>query len=418
MARARLGRDFGWLWAAQATSLTGAQISELALPLLAVLVLDATAGQLGLLGVARWLPFLILALPLGVLVDRVRRRGMMILSDWARAAVTLVLVGLALAGWLSLPVLLVIVVVLGAFTVLFEVSYQSLLPAVARRDRLEIANSRLQATSAATEVAGPGVGGVLVQLLGAPVALLVHGVAYAMSGLALGRIATREDRIGGRPGGFVADLRDGVRFVLRDRYLLSLAGFSGIYNLFEQWIMILFTLYAIRMLGLSPGELGLVLSLGAVGALVAAALAPGIVRRAGAGPTMVWCVVVECAALAVIPVVDPAWSRPLVIVVLAAAFALNGAGTALSSVVALTLRQLRTPDRLLGRVNASMRWISYGSIAVGAALGGLVGELAGVLPGLIAGCAGLSLTIVWVVLSPLRGIREPAGIASHDDTPS
>jgi MFS family permease len=415
MSRHRLGRDFGWLWAAQATSLTGAQISELALPLLAVLVLDASAGELGLLGVARWLPFLLLALPLGVIVDRRRRRGLLIVSDYARAALTLVLAGLALSAQLDYAVLLLLVVTLGAFTVLFEVAYQSFLPAVAHRDRLQVANGRLQATAAATEIGGPGVGGFLVQLFTAPIALLVHAVTYLASAVALGQIRTVEPQPAPPSRPFSADLRDGVRFVGKDKYLVSLTGFSGIYNLFAQWIMVLFTLYAIRTLGLTPGELGIVLSLGAIGAFVAATFTSRIVRLIGAGPALVWCVIVECVAIASIPLVSVDWPTAVIVGMLAAAFFLNGAGTALSSVVALTLRQLRTPDRMLGRVNATMRWISYGSVAVGAALGGLIGEMIGVLPGLAMGCGGIFLAVVWVVLSPLRGIRDPQSIATHNE---
>jgi predicted MFS family arabinose efflux permease len=418
MTKNRLGRDFGWLWAAQASSLTGAQISELALPLLAVLVLDASAGELGLVGVARWLPFLVLALPLGVMVDRLRRRGLMILSDYARAAVTLVLVGLALAGLLSFPALLVLVLVLGAFTVLFEVSYQSFLPAVAHRDRLEVANGRLQATAAAAEVGGPGLGGFLVQFFAAPIALLVHGVAYLASAVALGQIRTAEEKPAPSARSFAADLREGVRFVVADKYLLSLTGFSAIYNLFSQWIMVLFTIHAIRTLGLTPGELGIILSVGAVGALAAVTFATRLTRWLGAGPALVWCVVVECVAIGSIPLIGVNWPTAVIITVLATAFAFNGAGTALSSVISLTLRQLRTPDRLLGRVNASMRWISYGSVAIGAASGGLVGELTGVFTGLTVGCAGIFLSVIWVVASPLRVIRSPQSIATHAGTTS
>jgi MFS family permease len=411
-ARTGLGPDFTRFWVAQGASAVGGQVSELAVPLLAVVVLHASAGEVGVLNAARWLPFLLLALPLGVLVDRRRRRPVLVVSDLARAALTVVVVVVAFSGALTLPVLVVLVGLLGAFTVAFEVSYQSFLPTVAGRRQLERANGRLEATAAAAEVGGPGLGGLLVQVLSAPWALAVHAVTYVVSAVALLGIRAPEARPTPTGRSALRDLAEGLRFVGRDRYLVSLVGFAGIYNLFAQWVMVLFTVHAVRQLGLDAGLLGLVFSLGAIGAVVGASAAPSSVRRFGAGPVLVACATAECVALAVLPVIDPSWSTPVTVTVLIGVFAVNGAGTALSSVVALTLRQLRSPDQVLGRVNATMRWLSYGVIAIGAGLGGLVGEMLGTRTGLALGCAGILHTVVWVVASPLRGLRDPAALAT------
>lgn len=412
-----LGRDFTQFWIAQGASSVGSQVSELAVPLLAVAVLHASAAEVGLLGAARWVPFLLLALPLGVLVDRCRRRPVLVVADVARAGLTVVVVVAAFSGSLTLPGLVVLVVLLGAFTVAFEVSYQSYLPTVAGREHLEAANGRLQATASAAEIGGPGLGGLLIQALSAPWALLAHAVTYAVSASALLGIRAPERRPEPSGRGVVADLRDGLRFVRRDRYLVSLVGFAGIYNLFAQWILVLFTVHAVRELGLTAGYLGLVFSLGAVGAVLGAAAAPASVRRFGAGPVMVGCATAECVALAALPLVDVSWTVPVIIGVLVTVFAVNGAGTALSSVVALTLRQLRTPDDLLGRVNATMRWLSYGVIAIGAAVGGVVGEALGTRAGIALGCVGILLTVVWVSASPLRRVGDPQLLATHDVRP-
>lgn len=411
----RLGPDFARFWIAQGASSVGGQISELAVPLLAVLVLHASAGEVGLLGAVRWLPFLLLALPLGVLVDRRRRRPLLVSSDIARAVLTLVVVALAFSGLLTLPALVVLVGLLGAFTVLFEVGYQSFLPTVAGREHLERANGRLQATASAAEIGGPGLAGLLIQALSAPWALLAHAATYVVSAVALLRISTPERQPVPTGRSVLRDLADGLRFVGRDRYLVSLVGFAGIYNLFAQWVMVLFTVHAVRELGLTAGHLGLVFSLGAVGAVLGAAAAPTSVRRFGAGPVLVACAAAECVALAALPFVEASWTAPVVIAVLVVVFAINGVGTSLSSVVALTLRQLRTPDRLLGRVNATMRWLSYGVIAIGAAVGGVVGEALGTRTGIALGCAGTLLTVVWVVASPLRQVGDPRHLAVHDD---
>jgi len=414
-ARTGLGPDFTRFWVAQGASAVGGQVSELAVPLLAVVVLHASAGEVGVLNAARWLPFLLLALPLGVLVDRRRRRPVLVVSDLARAALTVVIVVVAFSGALTLPVLVVLVGLLGAFTVAFEVSYQSFLPTVAGRRQLERANGRLEATAAAAEVGGPGLGGLLVQVLSAPWALAVHAVTYVVSAVALLGIRAPEARPTPTGRSALRDLAEGLRFVGRDRYLVSLVGFAGIYNLFAQWVMVLFTVHAVRQLGLNAGLLGLVFSLGAIGAVVGASAAPSSVRRFGAGPVLVACATAECVALAVLPVIDPSWSTSVTVTVLIGVFAVNGAGTALSSVVALTLRQLRSPDQVLGRINATMRWLSYGVIAIGAGLGGLVGELLGTRTGLALGCAGILLTVVWVVASPLRGLRDPAALATDPE---
>ncbi|WP_256728925.1 MFS transporter [Microbacterium oleivorans] len=389
-------------------------MSELAVPLLAVVSLGASAGQAGMLGAARWVPFLLLALPLGVLVDRMRRRPILIAADLARAALTVVIVLLASLGRLTLPALLFFVLLLGAFTVAFEVSYQSYLPTVAGRDQLERANGRLQATAAAAEIGGPGLGGVLIQTLTAAWALLAHAVTYVVSAVALIGIGARERRPTPTGHGALAELREGLRFVRRDRYLVALVGFAAIYNLFAHAITVLFTVHAVRELGLEAGHLGLVFGLGAVGAVAAAANAPGAVRRFGAGRVLVACAAVESVALSALPVIPAGLPLPALIAVLVGVFACNGAGTALSSVVALTLRQLRTPDALLGRVNATMRWISYGVIALGAGLGGIAGELLGTRAGMAIGCGGVLLTVVWVALSPLRTIRDPRELAASE----
>ncbi|PNW09396.1 MFS transporter [Microbacterium testaceum] len=409
--RTRLGGDFHRFWLAQTTSAVGSQVGDLAVPLLAVVILHATAAEAGLVGVARWLPFLLLALPLGVLVDRRRRRPVLVAADIARAALIVVLVAVAVAGSLTLPVLLGLIFVIGALTVAFEVAYQSFLPTVAARDDLERANGRLQATASAAQVGGPGLGGWLVQTLTAPWALLSQAVTYAVSAVALLGIRSSESDPLPQRRGALAELREGLGFVRHDRYLVSLVGFSAIYNLFAQWITVLLLVHAVRELGLTAGHLGLVFSLGAVGAVVGAAAAPASVRRFGVGPVLIACAGAESLVLGVIPFVDAAWSTPVIVAALVGVFAVNGAGTSLSSVVALTLRQLRTPDHLLGRVNATVRWISYGVVAIGAGLGGLAGEALGTRAGIAVGCVGVALTVVWVAASPLRTVRTTASLA-------
>lgn len=399
-------RDFGFFWAAQGASLTGEQIREFTIPLIAIFVLHASATELGILGALQWLPFLLLALPLGVVVDRHRRRGLLVISETGRGLLTLALVAVVVAGALSLPVLLAAVTALGTFAVLYEVAYQSAVPSLVPRSRLAGANARIQATSAAAEIGGPGLGGLLLQLLGATATLAVNAGTYLLSAGALLAMRSPEPGPAGRDRHFLAELRAGANHVLRDPYLRANVGFSALYNPFGQWMTLLLTLYAVQGLHLQPGQIGLVFSLGAVGAFVGAASASRLAARLRVGRTMVACVTIECAALLVVPAVDPSWSSVAIIPVLGTAMACNGVGVAASSVLLITVRQLRTPDELLGRVNATMRTVTYGTIPLGALGGGFVGEWLGARTGLLIGAVLCLGTVVWVVLSPLSRIRR------------
>ncbi|MFE1646167.1 MFS transporter [Microbacterium sp. P01] len=402
-------RDFRLFWFAQGASVTGDQIREFAVPLIAVSVLHVSSIDLGVLGAAQWLPFLLLSLPLGVVIDRHRRRTMLIVSELSRGILTIGLVVAAATGVLGFPMLLVAVIVLGTFTVVYEIGHQSAIPALVPRERLGVANSRIQATAAAGEVGGPGLGGLLLQVFGVTATLAVNAVTYVLSAVAL--IAMRSSEVApiADRRNFLSELRAGARHVMRDPFLRANVGFSAIYNPFAQWVTLLLTLYAVRELGLSAAQVGIVFSAGAVGALAGASLASRLSSRVGA--VMVMCATVECAALLLIPVVDPAWEAFASVAVLSVLMAVNGMGTALSSVLLITIRQLRTPNELLGRVNATMRCVTYGTIPLGALAGGLVGDVLGARLGILVGAVLCLSTIAWVALSPLRTVRRLDDIA-------
>jgi hypothetical protein len=211
-------------------------------------------------------------------------------------------------------------------------------------------------------------------------------------------------------------IAEGVRFLVRDPVLRWAVGFSAIYNLFEQWIVVLFTIDAVRRLGLTAGQFGLILSIGAVGALLGAAAAPAVSRRLGALPACLWCAAVDAVFL-VLPLARPEWGAGALIAVLGAVFAVNGSTGALSSVILLTVRQIRVPDALRGRVNATTRAISYGSITMGAAAGGLAGQLFGVRTGLAVGCVGVLSSLAWTLGLGWALLRRGVRIdVPYDDT--
>jgi MFS family permease len=391
-----LGRGFGRIWFATGATAIGAQVAQLAVPLLAVVSLHASSGQVGLLGAAQWLPFLLIALPVGMLVDRRRRRPLLIAAEWIRVIGTTAIILLGVAGVLSLPALLLLVVLVGCGGVVFEVAYQSFLPSVVPRERLDAANSRLQATEATALVAGPGVGGLLVQLLGALPTLGVTAVGSLMSAVSLSRLPESFTPATHRKKPAARDLLDGLRFLKQDRILSGLLGFSAISNPFAQWITLLFIVDAVRRLHLTTGQVGVVLAIGAVGTLLGAATAPAVAHRLGVLRTIVITAAVDPLVLFVLPAAVPGWGVSGLITALGAAFAVNGYAVGLDTVLVTTVRQTRTPDDLRGRVNATTRMVSYGTIALGAAIGGLVGQLFGVRLALLIGCLGALTTIAWV----------------------
>lgn len=404
-------RSFVLLWGGQGVSEVGSQITTVALPLTAIYRLHAGAAQLGLLQTALWVPWLLFALPAGSWIDQRRRRPVLIAADAARAVLVAAIVVLCWARWISFAPLAVLVFVFGTMTVLFEVAYQSYLPSLVEPDRLVDANARLQATASVAQVGGPSLGGVLVDILSPPAALMADAISFSVSVTAL--IAIREpeppvtpDQSGNSAAAMLSRVRDGLAFTYQNRALRALVGVAGTYNLFNQWVLTLFLLYAVRERGLSASAAGIVLGLGAVGAVIGAARAPAALRRWGLGPVLVGSVVVECIALALIPAAS---GPPAVTAVeMAALFGLNGLGVAASSVTAISLRQMVTPSELLGRMSASYRFVSYGAVSIGAALGGLAGQILGLRWGLVVASAGLTSTIASVLFSLIPRMRTLA----------
>jgi MFS family permease len=397
--------NFLKLWTGESISLAGSQVTELALPLTAVLSLGAGASEIGLLGAARFAPFLLVTMPAGIVADRHRRRPILIWANLGRALLIGLIPVLALLGWLRIEHLYAIAFATGVLTVFFDVTYWSYMPTLVERDQLIEGNSRMMATSSIATIGGPGLGGALVQVLTAPVALLVDAASFLVSAISLGLIRHREPLPDPSSAGtgILAELREGFAVVAQNPILRALAATGGTYNLFNAWIEVLFVLLAVRALGLSPALIGLVLSAGAAGALMGSLAAEPLARRIGIGPAVVWTVVLECAAM--LPIAFAGGSAAMVLSVLIGSFFVNGFGVSLSSVHAITVRQTITPDRLLGRMTASYRLIGYGGIPIGAFLGGLAGELLGLRLGLLLGAVGMLSAAAVVVASPLRSLK-------------
>ena len=412
--RPRFGRlwshpDFLKFWTGETVSLFGTQVTFLALPLTAVLVLGADAKQLGVLRFLEYLPFILFTLIFGVWVDRRRRRPVMIVSNAVRA----VLIGLipllsvlGLLDELGLPALYLVAFAVGTFTVLFDLSWMSYVPTIVGRSDLVEANSKVATSYAAAEVAGPGLGGALVQLVGAPRALALDAASYVVSAISLLMIRTKEPAPAPRPAAersLVREMAEGMRFILDNRYLRAIAAQGAIFNFALMATDPVFLLYAVRELDFSAGLVGLVYGVGAVGGVVGAALASTASRRLGYGRAFVTAVVLGTVPAFLLPVA--AGPEPMLAALFILAFLLIRTGVGVSNVLAITLRQTVTPNAMLGRMNASMRMILYGVGTLGALVGGLLGATLGLRPALWVAAVLFVASIPPVLLSSIPGLR-------------
>lgn len=403
--------EFLKLWAGQTISLFGSQVGELALPLTAVLVLNASASEMGLLMAAERAPFLLLSLLAGVWVDRLRRRPVLIAADLGRAFLLASIPAAALLGLLRMEQLYLVGLLVGVCTVFFDVAYQSYLPSLVGREDLVEGNSKLSMTQSAAAMVGPGLAGALVQLVTAPLALAADALSFLVSALSLRWIHATEPApaADGRPRNIWAEVAEGLRLVLGSRLLRPIALCTGTFNLFSSLWSAVFLLFMTRDLGLAPALVGLIFGIGGVGFLVGAVLAGRIAQRFGVGPTIVGSTLLSGAVS--IPIALVGGPTPLVLVVLVLSQALMGLGLVVYNVTQVSLRQAITPDHLLGRMNASVRFIIWGTMPIGALVGGLLGDAIDLRPTLLLGAVGTTLAFLWVFFSPVRALREqPASV--------
>jgi MFS family permease len=395
--------DFLKLWSAETISQIGTQISQLALPLAAILVLDASAFEVALLGTAQFLPFVLFALPAGVWVDRLRRRPILVVSDVGRG---LILASVPLAhafDALTMWQLYAVVFGVGVGTVFFDVSYQSYLPSLVAREQLVDGNSKLEISRSGSFIAGPALAGVLVGAINAPNAILVDALSFVASAAFLFRIRTVEEPPAPAAHPSLArELWHGLRYLLGHRYWRPLAASIAASNFFSQITFVVFLVYAVRTLDLSPQLIGLSLVPVGVGGLAAALVSGRLSRRLGVGPTLIGAALVFGPATLAFPLAPVSYPVPF----LAAGFALLGFGGITFNITGISLVQTLTPERLLGRVNATRRFLVWGAIPLGSLVGGGLASTIGLRPTLFVGAAGSCLCFLPMFLSPLRSLRE------------
>ena len=399
--------DFLRLWSAETISQFGTQVSALALPLVALLVLDASAFEVAALGTVEFLPFILFTLPAGVWVDRLPRRPILIGGDFGRAVLLATVPIAYVADVLTLGQLYVVGFLVGVCTVFFDVAYQSYLPALVEREQIIDGNSKLEISRSSAQISGPGLAGGLVEVFTAPYAVLVDAISFLASGLFVLRIRKQEAppvrAADGQPKPSMwVELKEGLRFVLGNPNLRAQAGCTATSNLFFTLAFSIFLVFMVRELGISPGVIGVMFSIVGLGSLAAAFTATRLSGRFGIGPTTIAATLIQGPALLLIALAPESFPIPFIV---AGGIALGYAAVTYN-IVQVSYRQAICPPRLQGRMNSVMRFIVWGTIPLGGLVGGALGTWVGLRETLVVGAIGASLSFLWILFSPQRHLRE------------
>ncbi|GIJ11805.1 MFS transporter [Micromonospora andamanensis] len=399
--------DFLRLWGAQTIAMLGSRVTELALPLTAILLLDAGPTSLGLLNVAEYLPFTLVTLFAGVLADRYRRRGLLIGANIGRALILAVVPVLALTDQLSMTALYVVAFLIGVLTSQFDVAYQAYVPVLVSRAQLVEANSKLQSTRSIAETGGKGFSGVLIQVFTAPGAIIVDCLTYLISAASLLAIKTREPRRSTTSRGFRgvwSEIGEGLRATLGHRILRAVLLQAAWFNLFHDVVLVLFPLYGLKDLELSPALLGFIIASASVGAFGGSLIAGGLARRLGIGPAMVAGVLTSALGLLALPL---ATGSPMVqLLLLGAGYVISGVGITIFNIHSVALRQAIIPNRLLGRVSGTYRFVAWAVIPLGGLLAGVLANVLSARGALLIAGIGLMVGAVVFAFTPAGRIAE------------
>jgi MFS family permease len=379
-------RDFRLLWGGETVSELGSQVSLLAIPLLAVRTLHATTFEMGLLTAASTAAFLIVGLPAGVWVDRVRRRRLMIGADLGRVLALGSIPIAAAVGGLTLVQLFVVTLVSGVLTVFFDVAYQSYLPALVGREHLVEGNAKLTGSAQVAAVAGPSVAGGLVQAIGSS---------------AIRSPEPKPTVPEGGHRGLVVGIAEGLCFLFGNALLRAIAATTATSNLFSGVAAAVEIVFLVRQVHASPGVIGLLFALGGVGGVAGAFAAGPIARRVGGARATIIGIAGSVGAL-LIPLTMPGAG----LLYFGFGFLMVSFSATVYNVNQVSFRQRLCPDRLLGRMNATMRFVVWGVLPIGALIGGILGAVFGLRTTLWIGALGQALAGIWLLASPMRGLRD------------
>jgi len=449
--------NYARLWAAATVSLFGTQVSQIAIPFIAAVLLNASAGQVGLLTTIEFLPFLLFTLPAGVWVDRFPKKRILVIGDLGRAVMLASIPVAYFLGALTIWQLYAVGFVNGLMTVFFDVADQSYLPSILERDELVEGNSKLQISQSSAQILGQPFGGGIVALLTAPVAIIIDAVSYVGSAalilsirektkgattavnaavrpgdVASAVVAREAEDVAPSPeaaasvavelavdaggaeadqGGMRRQIADGLRFILRHEYLANIAATTAISNLFSNMAFAIFPVFAYKVLLLSPAEVGTMGGLGGAGVLLGALAANRLQARLGVGRT----IIVSAAATGPVAILMPLATPAIAFWILSVSFLLSGALNVIYNVAQVSLRQAITPEHFLGRMNATMRFLVWGTIPIGSLIGAGLSEVIGVRATIWVGSGLMVLAFLPVLFSSVRHVQtipteEPAAV--------
>ncbi|MER7952485.1 MFS transporter [Streptomyces sp. NPDC096079] len=426
------GTGFLRLWSGETLSLAGTEITFMAIGITAVTTLAATPWQMGVLEAAESAAVLLLGLSAGVWADRYERRALMIVSNVARG---LLLFAIPLLFWLdalTMPVLYAVVFLVGAFTLLFDSAMSAYLPRLLPRRQLERANSWMEASTSVGTVAGPGLAGLLIQVMSAPVALVVDCLSYLVSCFTLAGLpkappsADPADAEQGPAGDETGTpekethrkaVLKGLRVLRDDRIQRPMILAATHFNIFHAMFFAVHTLFVLRVLGFSPGLLGATSMAGGVAGLLGASSTPFLTRLLGQGRALVVAYAAPGASAVLVPLAAQGDNRPLAVFLVSASTFTWTFAVVVNLVISETVKQSLVPDHLLGRVTATTRFVSWGCQPIGALLGGWLGGRFGLAEVMYLSAAGLFTSALWPLLSPVRALRGTDGEEDEDAGP-
>lgn len=406
--------DFMRLWIGESISAVGSQITAMALPLLAALTLDASPGQMGVLAALETLPALLFGLLAGAWVDRLRRKPVLVVTNLLRC----VFLGTIPLAWaldmLTIGLLFVVGFLSGIASLFFTVAYMSFVPTLVRTDQLVDANSRLEGSASTAQAAGPGAAGLLIAVIGAPLALLVDALSYLWSTWWLLRIRVTERVIpSAERSNVLTDIREGLSVVVQTPMLRTIALFGAV-NTFFGWVFLaVYVLYMTQDLHFGATAVGFVFSMGGVGAVIGAVLSVPVRRRLGVGPSIVAGRLLFGLLGLLVPLamLIPRAEVPLVVL----AEFVQWMVFIIAIVNELSVRQTLAPPAALGRVNASFRTFVGGMTPLGALFGGWLGGVIGLRETLVVGCIGMLVAGFIALASPLRTMRDLPEMSSESE---